>query len=542
MSPQHLRIPAEKYSIRPNYESGKIEVPSFKMMKLIKALALGLLSLILFFSLFVFAITFTVKQTALNPDYAVRVVNDINFSQAIQETINQQVSSGSISPQLQTALTDSLQNMEPVIKQQVSLAIKNAYASLKEQGNAPNLENTLSNSVVNSQFVSDLMAKIDLAQLVDPVVEQQIGTGTGLSQDFQNALVSAINESAPALKQQIVNASGPICQYLTMQTSSLDLQSTLGQTILSNSSVNGILNNLDSTAMTKDILMSYIVGQLPAGIQLSDAQIDQLVMALQPSVKTALTNASGDIAGYLLGTQPDFSITLVLAPALPTLETVAEEAFMTQLPTNLHGLPQAELDDAFAQYYAGFSQTIPATYAVNSRDLGLNGVGGITADITNAQNDLTEARSSIATASQDFNSDLITARTYVGYFNDAFIGLIALLAFVILGIILLRRSVKGSCRILGTVFFLCGALEYAGVLIIKNVGPAQIARLNILPALSNLPGIVLNDFIAPLQLISLVCLIGGILMIGTSILYPRVSPAKNAKSEINLSSKESSFN
>jgi len=99
--------------------------------------------------------------------------------------------------------------------------------------------------------------------------------------------------------------------------------------------------------------------------------------------------------------------------------------------------------------------------------------------------------------------------------------LIALLALAILGIILIRRSVKSACRTLGAVFFLCGALEYAGVLIIKNVGPALIARLNILPALSNVPGIVLNDFIAPLQFVSLVCLIGGILMIGTSIVYPR---------------------
>ena len=179
------------------------------MMKILKALAIGLLSLILFLSLFVFAITFTVKQTALNPDYAIKVIDDINFSQAIQEIINQQASSGSISPQLQTALTDSLQNMEPVIKQQVTLAIENVYASLKGKGAAPNLESTLSNSVVNSQFVADLMAKIDLSQMLDPVVEQQIGTGTGLSQDFQNALVNAINESEPALKQQIVNASRP---------------------------------------------------------------------------------------------------------------------------------------------------------------------------------------------------------------------------------------------------------------------------------------------------------------------------------------------
>jgi hypothetical protein len=89
----------------------------------------------------------------------------------------------------------------------------------------------------------------------------------------------------------------------------------------------------------------------------------------------------------------------------------------------------------------------------------------------------------IATASQDFNSDLSAPRTYVCYFDDANIGLIALLAFVKLGIILIHRSVKGACRTLGRVFFLCGTLKFAVILIIKNVGMAQLARLNILPAL-----------------------------------------------------------
>ena len=104
--------------------------------------------------------------------------------------------------------------------------------------------------------------------------------------------------------------------------------------------------------------------------------------------------------------------------------------------------------------------------------------------------------------------------------------LIALLVLLMLGIILILRSVKGACRTLGVVFFLSGALEYAGVLIIKNVGPPVIARLSILPALSNVPGMLLNDVIAPLQFVSLACLIGGILMIGTSIVYPQGEPGE----------------
>ena len=300
--------------------------------------------------------------------------------------------------------------------------------------------------------------------------------------------------------------------------------------------INSYTLNIDGMVNS---LMSDIVGQLPGDIQLSDAQIEQLVTALQPAVSAALTNASGDIAGYLLGTQPDFNITVALAPALPTLETVTEEAFMAQLPADLQGLPQAYLDDAFTQYYAGFSQTMPATYAVNSSDLGLNGAGGIATDIANAQNSLNQARSNIAMASQDFNSNFATARTYVGYFNAAFMLLIALLALAILGIILILRNVKSACRILGVVFLLFGALEYAVVLIVKNVGPSVIARLNIQPALSNVPGIVLNDFMAPLQFVSLACLIAGGIIIVTSIVYPGVNPAKNAKGEIGPTAKES---
>jgi len=77
------------------------------------------------------------------------------------------------------------------------------------------------------------------------------------------------------------------------------------------------------------------------------------------------------------------------------------------------------------------------------------------------------------------------------------------------------------------------------VLIVKNVGPSVIARLNIQPALSNVPGIVLNDFMAPLQFVSLACLIAGGIIIVTSIVYPGVNPAKNAKGEIGPTAKES---
>ncbi len=504
-------------------------------MKVLKVVALGLLSVILFFSLVVFGIAYTVNQVALNPHYIVKMLNDIDFSQVIQEEIDKQASSGEIPAELQTTLIDTLNKMERVIKERAGIAIEDTYAYLKGKSNTPNLKETLSKSIMNSEFVADLLDQVDLSQLVDQIVKEQIGTGAGFSDAFRNALITAIDKSEPSLKKQIANASDPIFKYLLMQTSSIDLKSTLRQTVLSNNSVSEVINNLDYTTMTKDILMEEIGGQLPEGIQLSSQQIDRVVAAIQPYFKTALANTSGTIADYLIGTRSSFSVKVTLTSVLPTVKTVVREAYMAQLPADLQGLPQADIDNAFEQYFADFIQTIPADYEIKSSDLGTNISGDISNALAEAQSGLTEARNSIDKASRDYEAGLKEARTYVGYFRLGFICIIALIVLVIAGIILILRRIKDICLDLGIVFFLYGVGMFVGVLVVKNIDLISVLNnIAIIPDpepniprwLSHLPGIQLNDVISPLQTISLVCLIGGILLIVASFVYPRFRPAK----------------
>ncbi|MGP8079607.1 MAG: hypothetical protein ACLPVI_03755 [Dehalococcoidales bacterium] len=498
-------------------------------MKIIKGIALTLVSFILFLSLCVFGIAYTVNKIALNPDYIEKTINNIDFSQVIQEKIDNQNSSNKMSPELEAAVVASVNNAQPVIKQQVDIAIEQTYTYLKEQGTTPDLKATLSNSVMTTAFVSALLDKIDLSQLLNQAVQEQIGTGADYSPAFVNALVNAVQQTEPEINTQIVNASGPIFQYLLMQTPDLDLTSTLRQTVLSDSSVSEILNNFDFNTLTKNIMTVYIGGLLPQGITLSDAQIDLVVNALQPSIKTALTSASGSFADYLTGTSPSFSVEVALAPAMPTLKTVTQEAFMAQLPAGLQGSSQTDINNAFEQYYTNFSQTIPATYNVNSSDIGIGGNTNITDAITKAQNNLTTARNNINTASQDFTNNLQSARPLVEHFNILFIGLIALIVLLILGIILIYRNVKGSCLNLGIVFFIYGALMFAGVLIAKSIASAQITKASNPQTVINTLKIVLNDVTSPLQIISLVCLIGGIVLLVASFVYPRLKKEKTTQ-------------
>ena len=495
-------------------------------MKILKGCALTFLSFILFLSLCIFGIAFSVNQVVLNPHYIVKILNDINFSQIIQESINEQTSNGNLSPELQTALLDAFGKMEPTIKKQIGVAIEDTYAYLKGQSTAPDFKETLAKSFMNSEFVGEILNEIDISQLAKQVVKEQIGTNTDFSATFENDLITVIDKSEPSLKKQIANVSEPIFNYLLMQTSSIDLKSTLRQTVLSDNFVREVLSYYDYTAVTKDIVANYMQGKLPEGIELTSPQLDRVAATLQPSVKLAFSSESDNFADYLVGSRADFSVKVDITPAFPTIKIVVKEAILTLLPGYLQGVTQEEIDNAYETYYPIFSQTLPITYEVTSNDLGTGAVNEITKTITDAQDGLTEARNNIDTTSQNFENALKEAKPYVGYFRLGYVCLIALIIALIVGIILIYRNVKGSCRNLGIVFFIYGALAFAAVLIIKYFALRQFATLDIPQALNNVPGILLNDALSPLRIVSLVCLVGGILLTATSLIYPRLKPTK----------------
>jgi hypothetical protein len=171
-------------------------------------------------------------------------------------------------------------------------------------------------------------------------------------------------------------------------------------------------------------------------------------------------------------------------------------------------------------YYNNFIQIIPATYDAGSNELGIGTGGQIVDAINNAQNSLTDGRNSIDSANHDFEKGLQDAKPYVNDFRAGFIGVIVLMALVMLGIILIYRNVKNACLNLGIVFALYGVFELIGVIIIRTFANNQITKADIPHAFRTIPGTLLNDGLAPLQTISIVCLVLGILLIATSIIYP----------------------
>lgn len=94
-------------------------------MKFLRGLAVSLLSLLLFLSLSVFSLVFTLNQTILNPDLLVSQLNRLDLSLLVEEVLVEQV------PEEQEFMTEVLKDtaveLEPWIKEQAGVIIYSSY-------------------------------------------------------------------------------------------------------------------------------------------------------------------------------------------------------------------------------------------------------------------------------------------------------------------------------------------------------------------------------------------------------------------------------
>lgn len=98
-------------------------------MKFLKGLAISLLTLLLFLSLAVFSVIFSLNSTLLNPDFIVAQVDRLDISSLAREVTEGQIG-GQIPPEakfLEETLYDTIADNEPWIKEQVSAAVYSGY-------------------------------------------------------------------------------------------------------------------------------------------------------------------------------------------------------------------------------------------------------------------------------------------------------------------------------------------------------------------------------------------------------------------------------
>jgi len=268
----------------------------------------------------------------------------------------------------------------------------------------------------------------------------------------------------------------------------LGLALTLNSTILNPDFVVSELERLDVSSLAKETLSERI----PQGGEFMLEALDDTITELEPWIKEQASTITYSSYDYLLGKSQSLSVAISLEPMKETLRDKVHEALFQSLPPELQGLPQAEIEQYFNEFYQDFAKEIPSTFEFDERLLG-----------------------------PEVMATLEQVRQGIGYFQIGYKALIGFTLLLIVGIILINRQVKGATRGIGTTFLTYGAIEYAGIYATKYFATTQFPQLEIPSSLQAWVPQLLNDFLAPLEMFSLGLLIGGVALIIVSFVYRR---------------------
>ncbi len=355
---------------------------------------------------------------------------------------------------------------------------------------------TLNNTILNPDFVTSELNKLDVSLLAEELLREQIS-----EEEFGTAVVNTIAKLEPEVKEQVSAATYIIYDYLLGKSQNLDLVLTLNNTILNPDFITSLVDELDISSLAKEFLSEQLTGKILKEMEYLVEYVDDVITEVEPLIKTQISAAAGPIVDYLLGESQSFKVVISLEPVMENIKDTLRESFLESPPPQFTDLPRSILARYFDEYFEEFAKVIPSTFELDETLLG------------------TEIPAEIAEALAQAEEGLEQAKQAIGYFKLGFKLLIAFISLLILGIIFINRQVRGATRSLGIIFLSYGILEYIGTFVAKNFGGEQLAQLDIPLYLQEWLPQLLNDFLAPLGMFSLSLLIGGIVLIIISFVY-----------------------
>ena len=378
------------------------------------------------------------------------------------------------------------------------------FLSLSTFGLAFMLKNTL----LNPDFVTSELDRLDVSSLAKELIKPS--PNDDASAKVMAALVNAAPKLEPLVKKQVNTAIYSTYDYLLGKKQSPELALTLKHTILSSDFITSLSEELDVASLAGVYLRQQLKSSIPADLGYPagsiDAQLDDILAELKPWLKEQVAIVANPVVNYLLGESQSLKVVISLEPVKVILKDNLRVVFLKSPPPELAGTPPAELGSYFDAMWPLISQQIPPTFVIDESMIG------------------TDAPAQIAQALAGAEDGLRQARQYVDYFLLAYKALIGFMVLLILGIILLNRSVRDTTRSLGITFLTYGAFEYGGILVAKYFGGKQFSVAGLPESLQVWLPQFLDNLMSPLEIFSLVLLIGGLALIIVSFVYkPRQS-------------------
>lgn len=378
----------------------------------------------------------------------------------------------------------------------------------------------LNTTVLSAGFVTSQLDKLDISSLVEEAISQQ-SPDEEIPEELEAALVDALPKLEPLLKEQVTAAIYPIYDYLKGKSPELDLADTLHNTIIIPDLIVSLLDELDISTLAEEVISE----QAGEGASQEENYLlwafleasDDIIADLEPWLKEQVRVASYPINDYLLGKSQSLSLVISLEPAKESVRDALWPVFLESPPPEFAGLPPAELEQEFNRSWDEFWNELWGNLTQEMPSLEFTGSSlslETPAEIAEMKADITEALA-------DAEGTLGEIREYVGYFQTGFTILIVLMLLMILGIILIKREVKGTSRILGITFLTYGALELIGIFIAKNLAESRIPWVDIPSSIQEWLRQLVGSSLATIQTLCIVLIVVGVALLAVSFIYRR---------------------
>ncbi len=456
-------------------------------MNALKGLGLALLGILTSLSLVIFGVAFTLNNTVLNPDFINEQIERLDISAIVDEAITEQLAEEDLSEGIRESLNSILPTIEQHIETEVSGIIDDVYDYLKGESSSLDLGLILEESVLNADFFISLLDELDLPALVEDFVSEQFVEN--LPEDIE-ALISDPGEIVadiaadlePWLRQQAEVVIPPVVDYILGKSQDLN-----------------IVIPLDTVReVIRENLWQEISTLSTEGLK--DIFWESFQQSPPPELKEILW-------GYFLES--------------PELAGLPPDELELYFDDYIDGLSGEEVDPYLDEFFAEFSlaELEPEFNQLFDEEIGNNILASVEIDEETIG---AEIPADIAEGLADAEETLGDAREYIGYFQSGYWAVIALLLIAIAATILIKRNVRSSSRGLGIMFLIYGVFTYAGILITKNVAESNMPG-DIPTALQSWLPQLIDDSLAPLQMLAIGCSAVGVVLLVVSFIYKRRS-------------------
>ncbi|MFC1900588.1 hypothetical protein ACFLYN_03240 [Chloroflexota bacterium] len=197
-------------------------------MNVLKNLVVGILCFLLFLSLSIFGIAYTINSTLLNPDFISNEIDRIPVSSLVQEFV--QIESPPEMPELEETVHATIEALEPVVKERINDTIHAVYARFPNEVEDIELNELLRENFLTSDFISSVLERIDIAEIARLFITEQFTEEIPLEiENFDEYIEDAIIAAEPAIKAQLDAASGPIFDYILGMRQTLNVSISLDE-------------------------------------------------------------------------------------------------------------------------------------------------------------------------------------------------------------------------------------------------------------------------------------------------------------------------